>query len=64
MVCFPSSAAVGKMPATFVSDEMLEVIRKNEQESIDKLLSQYIAFCGKVNCGFRFSFLNIVASLI
>ncbi|PON32215.1 Tyrosine-protein kinase [Parasponia andersonii] len=40
----------GKMPASYVSDEMLEVIRKDEQESVEKLLSKYIAFCGnKVN---------------
>ncbi|EXC35473.1 Putative U-box domain-containing protein 50 [Morus notabilis] len=38
----------GKMPASSVNEEMLEVLRKNEQGQIDKLLSQYKAFCGKV----------------
>ncbi|KAK7307266.1 hypothetical protein VNO77_40172 [Canavalia gladiata] len=38
----------GKLPARSVSDEKLEIIRKEEQEKINKLLSKYIAFCGKV----------------
>uniref|UniRef100_A0A803PDY2 RING-type E3 ubiquitin transferase n=1 Tax=Cannabis sativa TaxID=3483 RepID=A0A803PDY2_CANSA len=38
----------GKMHANYISEEMLELIRKKEQENIDKLLSQYITFCGKV----------------
>ncbi|CAK7339639.1 unnamed protein product [Dovyalis caffra] len=38
----------GKLPASSVSDEKLEVLRKFEQEKIDKLLSKYIAFCGKM----------------
>lgn len=36
------------MPASSVNEEMLEVLRKNEQEQIDRLLSQYKASCGKV----------------
>ncbi|XVE86871.1 hypothetical protein DITRI_Ditri18aG0070100 [Diplodiscus trichospermus] len=38
----------GKLPASAVSEEKLEVLRKYEQEKTDKLLSKYIAFCGKV----------------
>ncbi|KAF5749734.1 putative U-box domain-containing protein kinase family protein [Tripterygium wilfordii] len=38
----------GKLPASSVSDEKLEILRKYEQGKIDKLLSKYIAFCGKV----------------
>lgn len=38
----------GKLPASSVSEEVLEVLKKNEQEKIDRLLSKYIAFCGKV----------------
>ncbi|XP_022740241.1 putative U-box domain-containing protein 50 isoform X2 [Durio zibethinus] len=38
----------GKLPASAVSEEKLEVLRKYEQEQTDKLLSKYIAFCGKV----------------
>ncbi|XP_030528255.1 putative U-box domain-containing protein 50 [Rhodamnia argentea] len=38
----------GKLPASSVSEEVLEALRKNEQEKIDSLLSKYIAFCGKV----------------
>ncbi|XP_042990038.1 putative U-box domain-containing protein 50 [Carya illinoinensis] len=38
----------GKLPASVVSEEKLEVLRKYEQEKIDKLLSKYITFCGKV----------------
>ncbi|XP_062100465.1 putative U-box domain-containing protein 50 [Humulus lupulus] len=38
----------GKMHANYISEELLELIRKKEQENIDRLLSQYIAFCGKV----------------
>jgi hypothetical protein len=40
--------SVGKLPASVVSEEKLEVLRRFEQEKIDKLLSKYIAFCGKV----------------
>ncbi|KAF8012220.1 hypothetical protein BT93_I0373 [Corymbia citriodora subsp. variegata] len=38
----------GKLPASSVSEEVLEVLQKNEQEKIDNLLSKYIAFCGQV----------------
>ncbi|GAV70071.1 U-box domain-containing protein/Pkinase_Tyr domain-containing protein [Cephalotus follicularis] len=38
----------GKLPASAVSDEKLEVLKFYEQEKIDKLLSKYITFCGKV----------------
>ncbi|XWS41659.1 hypothetical protein CRYUN_Cryun17cG0101300 [Craigia yunnanensis] len=38
----------GKLPASTVNEEKLEVSRKYEQEKTDKLLSKYIAFCGKV----------------
>ncbi|KAK8673004.1 hypothetical protein V6N13_111360 [Hibiscus sabdariffa] len=38
----------GKLPASTVSEEKLEILRKYEQEKTDKLLSKYIAFCGKV----------------
>lgn len=40
--------SVGKLPATSVSDEKLEVLKKYEKETIDKLLSKYLSFCGKV----------------
>ncbi|KAK2656594.1 hypothetical protein Ddye_009646 [Dipteronia dyeriana] len=38
----------GKLPASSVSDEKLQVLRRYEEEKTDKLLSKYIAFCGKV----------------
>ncbi|KAF9608644.1 hypothetical protein IFM89_010428 [Coptis chinensis] len=38
----------GKLPASAVNDEKLEVLRMFEQEKISKLLSKYMAFCGKV----------------
>ncbi|XVF15302.1 hypothetical protein REPUB_Repub09cG0139400 [Reevesia pubescens] len=38
----------GKLPASAVSEQKLEVLKKYEQEKTDKLLSKYIAFCGKV----------------
>ncbi|TKY69960.1 putative U-box domain-containing protein 50 [Spatholobus suberectus] len=38
----------GKLPARSVSEEKLQILRKDEQEKINKLLSKYIAFCGKV----------------
>lgn len=40
--------AVGKLPASSVSDEKLGVLRKYEEEKTNKLLSKYMAFCGKV----------------
>ncbi|XP_052191459.1 putative U-box domain-containing protein 50 [Diospyros lotus] len=38
----------GKLPASSVSDEKLEVLKKIKQEENDKLLSDYKAFCAKV----------------
>ncbi|XP_050150495.1 putative U-box domain-containing protein 50 [Malus sylvestris] len=38
----------GKLPAASVSDEKLKILRRYEQEKIDKILSKYIAFCGNV----------------
>lgn len=40
---------LGKLPASAVSNDLLQIIRKREREKIDKLLSGYVAFCGKVN---------------
>lgn len=39
---------VGKLPASFVNDEKVEVLNKYEKEKMDKLLSEYKSFCGKV----------------
>ncbi|GAB2279293.1 hypothetical protein Dimus_013937 [Dionaea muscipula] len=39
---------VGKLPASAVSDGKLELIRKCEQEKVDRMLSKYISICGKV----------------
>ncbi|KAE9613338.1 hypothetical protein Lal_00027757 [Lupinus albus] len=38
----------GKLPASSVNDEKLEVLRKYEEDKINKLLSKYVALCGKV----------------
>lgn len=38
----------GKLPASAVSEEKLELLRKLEKEKTDKMLSNYIATCGKV----------------
>ncbi|QCD90717.1 Rossmann-like alpha/beta/alpha sandwich fold [Vigna unguiculata] len=38
----------GKLPARSVSEEKLQILRKDEQEKINKLFSKYVAFCGKV----------------
>ncbi|ANM70110.1 U-box domain-containing protein kinase family protein [Arabidopsis thaliana] len=38
----------GKLPASSVSEEKLQVLRKYEDQKIDKLLSKYITFCGKL----------------
>ncbi|CAK9320541.1 unnamed protein product [Citrullus colocynthis] len=38
----------GKLPASSISEEKVEVLRRYEQEKIDKLLSKYVDFCGKV----------------
>ncbi|EFH42934.1 kinase family protein [Arabidopsis lyrata subsp. lyrata] len=45
----------GKLPASSVSEEKLQVLRKYEEQKIDKLLSKYITFCGKV-CPFSVNF--------
>ncbi|KAJ4967178.1 hypothetical protein NE237_019027 [Protea cynaroides] len=42
------STPFGKLPASSVNDEKLEIIRICGQEKIDKLLSKYRTFCGKV----------------
>lgn len=41
------SFAVGKLPASSMSDEKLKILRKYEKEKLNELLSKYIAFCGK-----------------
>ncbi|KAL9255553.1 putative U-box domain-containing protein [Drosera capensis] len=38
----------GKLPASAVSEKKLELLRKLEKEKTDKMLSKYIATCGKV----------------
>ncbi|XP_038882164.1 putative U-box domain-containing protein 50 [Benincasa hispida] len=38
----------GKLPASSVSEDKVKVLRRYEQEKIDKLLSKYVDFCGKV----------------
>lgn len=38
----------GKLPASHVSEEKIELLKKFEQGKIEKLLSKYIARCGKV----------------
>ncbi|ESQ31308.1 hypothetical protein EUTSA_v10003671mg [Eutrema salsugineum] len=38
----------GKLPASSVSEEKLEVLRKYEEQKINKLLSKYVTFCGKL----------------
>ncbi|KAB1201904.1 putative U-box domain-containing protein 50 [Morella rubra] len=38
----------GKLPASVVSEEKLEVFRRYEQAKIDKLLSDFVTYCGKV----------------
>lgn len=50
---FPLVDSVGKLPASCVNDEKLEALNKYEKEKMDKLLSEYISFCGKV-----FDFIN------
>ncbi|XP_031742359.1 putative U-box domain-containing protein 50 isoform X2 [Cucumis sativus] len=39
---------IGKLPVSSVSEEKVEVLRRYEQEKINKLLSKYVDFCGKV----------------
>ncbi|KAK7250930.1 hypothetical protein RIF29_33719 [Crotalaria pallida] len=41
------TAGIGKLPARSVNDEKLEVLKKHEEEKINKLLSKYVALCGK-----------------
>lgn len=53
MFCF---VVVGKLPATSVSDEKLEVLRKYEEEKTDNLLSKYIAFCATAKVLYNFNF--------
>ncbi|CAN8264237.1 unnamed protein product [Cochlearia groenlandica] len=38
----------GKLPASSMSEEKLQVLRKYEEQKINKLLSNYVTFCGKV----------------
>ncbi|KAL9241393.1 hypothetical protein vseg_015511 [Gypsophila vaccaria] len=38
----------GKVPASLVSDDKLQAMRKCEQEEIDQRFSKYKAYCGKV----------------
>ncbi|CAH2043333.1 unnamed protein product [Thlaspi arvense] len=38
----------GKLPASSVSEEKLQVLRKYEEQKINKLLSKYVTFCGKL----------------
>ncbi|GFS39547.1 U-box domain-containing protein kinase family protein [Actinidia rufa] len=40
---------MGKLPASYVSDEKLEFFRKIKEGENDKLLSEYKSLCGKVN---------------
>ncbi|KAK7259997.1 hypothetical protein RIF29_25670 [Crotalaria pallida] len=40
------SITIGKLPARYVNDEKLEVLKKHEGK-INKLLSKYVALCGK-----------------
>lgn len=42
------AVGVGKLPKRCVNDEKVENLRKSEQLKIDKTLTKYIAFCGKV----------------
>ncbi|KAF9678199.1 hypothetical protein SADUNF_Sadunf07G0010200 [Salix dunnii] len=47
-VTFPRILFTPHPPASSPSDEKLKVLRKYEQGKINKLLSKYIAFCGKM----------------
>ncbi|CAN6983080.1 unnamed protein product [Brassica oleracea var. botrytis] len=38
----------GKLPASSVSEEKLQVLRKYEDQKINKLLSKYVTFCKKL----------------
>ncbi|KAI3794351.1 hypothetical protein L1987_36981 [Smallanthus sonchifolius] len=37
----------GKLPASYVNDENVDFLNKFEQGKVNKILNQYIAFCGK-----------------
>ncbi|GFP87901.1 putative U-box domain-containing protein 50 [Phtheirospermum japonicum] len=39
---------IGKLPTSSVNEEKLKVLEKSEEANRDKILSQYIAFCGKI----------------
>ncbi|KAK4416993.1 putative U-box domain-containing protein 50 [Sesamum alatum] len=39
---------LGRLPTSSVSEEKLKVLEKSEEAKSDKILSQYIAFCGRV----------------
>lgn len=43
-VCTP----LGKIPSSSVREEKLKVLEKSEEAKSDKIISKYIAFCGKV----------------
>lgn len=43
-----SVCSVGKFPASSVNEEVLEVLKKQEQDKVDNLLNNYITFCGEV----------------
>nr|GEU74303.1 putative U-box domain-containing protein 50 [Tanacetum cinerariifolium] len=38
----------GKLPASYVNDESVDFLNKSEQGKLNKVLHQYIAFCGQV----------------
>ncbi|MFS7929281.1 putative ribose-phosphate diphosphokinase [Helianthus anomalus] len=38
----------GKLPASYVNDESVDYLKKFEQGKVNKILNQYIAFCGQV----------------
>ncbi|KAL8246821.1 hypothetical protein R6Q59_008037 [Mikania micrantha] len=38
----------GKIPASYVNDESVDFLKKFEEGKVNKILNQYIAFCGKV----------------
>ncbi|XP_024185642.1 putative U-box domain-containing protein 50 [Rosa chinensis] len=41
------STPYGKLPASYVSDEKVKILRRLDQDKIDKILSKYINFCRK-----------------
>ncbi|XP_076909213.1 putative U-box domain-containing protein 50 [Bidens hawaiensis] len=38
----------GKLPASYVNDESVDYLNRFEQGKVNKILNQYIAFCGQV----------------